>query len=142
MTAIDKVIEKSLTSDSHFLFIPSSSHSGLGMRLGYLDTSNSHCAPQHCTCKICSTQVLIPLVMVGEVCEQDCLRAWHRFPRFKYTLCCGNHNLGNVVNMYIYQTALIFLSFHTLQKHLGYFNHIFRLSKLCQCDQELLGRFS
>ena len=31
----------------------------------------------------------------------------------------------------------------SLQKHLGYFNHIFRLSELHQCDQEmLLGRFS
>ena len=31
----------------------------------------------------------------------------------------------------------------TLQKHLGYFNPIFRLSELHQCDQEmLLGRFS
>ena len=30
-----------------------------------------------------------------------------------------------------------------LQKHLGYFNPIFRLSELHQCDQEmLLGRFS
>ena len=31
----------------------------------------------------------------------------------------------------------------SLQKHLGYFNHIFRLSQLHQCDQELLpNRFS
>ena len=31
----------------------------------------------------------------------------------------------------------------TLQKHLGYFNHIFRLSQLHQCDQGmLLNRFS
>ena len=31
----------------------------------------------------------------------------------------------------------------TLRKHLGYFNSIFRLSELHQCDQEmLLGRFS
>ena len=31
----------------------------------------------------------------------------------------------------------------TLQKHLGYFNNIFGLSELHQCDQEMLiGRFS
>ena len=31
----------------------------------------------------------------------------------------------------------------TLQKHLGYFNPIYSLSELHQCDQEmLLGRFS
>ena len=31
----------------------------------------------------------------------------------------------------------------TLQKHLGYFNHTFRLSELHQCDQEMLiGRLS
>ena len=32
---------------------------------------------------------------------------------------------------------------YILQKHFGYFNHIFRLAELHQCDQELLlGRFS
>ena len=35
------------------------------------------------------------------------------------------------------------VSNYTLQKHLGYFNHIFRLSELHQCDQEMLiGRLS
>ena len=36
-----------------------------------------------------------------------------------------------------------YISFHTLQKHLGYFNHIFRFSKLHQSDQGILqNRFS
>ena len=42
-----------------------------------------------------------------------------------------------VLHMWMWSTCI------PLQKHLGYCNHIFRLSELHQCDQEmLLGRFS
>ena len=41
------------------------------------------------------------------------------------------------------ESNLGLLALTALQKHLGYFNHIFRLSELHQCDQEMLiGRFS
>ena len=39
--------------------------------------------------------------------------------------------------------SIVYSWLYTLQKHLGYFNHTFRLSELHQCDQEMLiGRLS
>ena len=72
------------------------------------------------------------------MCKNGCIQILASAPRMVVLVLCPDR----ACFVWGWDQSLIFI-FVSLQKHLGYFNHIFRLSQLHQYDQEMLpNRFA